>query len=46
MGPIARFAARGSVKDFERQFRKAQERGEIPPDVELEKFLAALEAHP
>jgi peptide deformylase len=44
MGPLARFAARGSVKDFERQFRRAQERGEIPPDVELEKFLAALEA--
>jgi peptide deformylase len=46
MGPIARFAARGSVKDFERQFRRAQERGEIPPDMELEKFLAALETHP
>src|ERR1700730_6373668 len=45
MGPIARFASRGSVKDFERQFRRAQEQGEIPPDVEIEKFLAALEAH-
>jgi peptide deformylase len=45
MGPIARFAARGSVKDFERLFRRAQERGEIPPDVEIEKFLAALESH-
>jgi peptide deformylase len=44
MGPLARFAARGSVKDFERQFRRAQERGEIPPDIELEKFLAALES--
>jgi peptide deformylase len=44
MGPIARFAARGSVKDFERQFRRAQERGEIRPDVELEKVLAALES--
>src|ERR1700692_2350299 len=33
MGPIARFAARGSVKDFERQFRRAQEHGEIPPDM-------------
>jgi peptide deformylase len=44
MGPIARFAARGSVKEFERQFRRAQDRGEIPPDMELEKFLAALES--
>ena len=44
MGPIARFAARGSVKEFERQFRRAQQRGEIPPDIELEKFLAALES--
>jgi len=46
MGPIARFAARGSVKEFERLFRRAQERGEIPPDMEIEKFLAALESHP
>ena len=44
MGPIARFAARGSIKDFERQFRRAQERGEIPPDAEIEKLLAALES--
>jgi peptide deformylase len=44
MGPLARFAARGSVKDFERLFRRAQERGEIPPDTEIEQFLAALEA--
>jgi len=44
MGPLARFAARGSVKDFERQFRRAQERGEIPADMEIEKVLAALES--
>ena len=44
MGPIAKLAARGSVKDFEREFRRAQERGEIPVDSEIEQFLAALEA--
>jgi peptide deformylase len=44
MGPIARLAARSSVKNFEREFRRAQEKGEIPPDLELEKVLAALES--
>lgn len=42
MGPLAKLAARGTLKEFERQFRKAQERGEIPPDVEIEKSLAAM----
>jgi hypothetical protein len=44
MGILAKLSARGSVKQFEREFRQAQERGQIPLDVELEKFLAALEA--
>jgi peptide deformylase len=44
MGPIAKFAARGAVKDFERAFRKAQERGEIPADAQIEQLLAALES--
>ncbi len=44
MGPIARFAARSSIKDFERQYRRAQERGEIPPDEDIEKLLTALES--
>ena len=44
MGVIARLAARSSVKNFESDFRRAQQRGEIPPDVEIEKLLAALEA--
>jgi peptide deformylase len=43
MGPLARLAARGAVKDFERKFREAQKRGEIPPDTEIEKVLKALE---
>jgi peptide deformylase len=44
MGMIAKLAARSSVKAFERDFKRAQARGEIPPDVELKKLLAALEA--
>lgn len=43
MGPISRFAARGEVKKFEKAFREAQEKGEIPPNVEIEKILMALE---
>ena len=44
MGPIARLSSRSAVKTFERDFRRAQERGDIPPDADLEKLLAALEA--
>lgn len=44
MGPFARLAARSSVKSFEREFRAAQQSGAIPPDLEIEKVLAALEA--
>jgi peptide deformylase len=40
MGPIAKLASRGTLKDFEREFRRAQQRGEIPSDEELEKQLA------
>jgi peptide deformylase len=44
MGAIARLTSRTAVKNFERAFRQAQERGEIPADVEIEKLLAALES--
>jgi peptide deformylase len=44
LGPIGKFNSRGSVKEFERTFRKAQSRGEIAPDADLEKELTALEA--
>ena len=44
MGPIARLSSRSSVKSFEREFRRMQEKGEIPADVEIEKVLAALES--
>ena len=44
MGPIAKLASRAALKEFERIYRRAQERGEIPPNVEIEKMLATLEA--
>jgi peptide deformylase len=44
MGPIARMASRGYLKDFEQEYRRAQERGEIPPDAEIEELLRGLEA--
>jgi peptide deformylase len=44
MGSIAKMASRGSIKQFERDYRRAQERGEIPPDAIIEKLLTALEA--
>ena len=43
MGPIAKLASRGSLKEFEREYRRAQRRGEIPPDADLEKALTELE---
>ena len=43
MGPIAKLTSRSAIKNFEREFRKAQEKGEIPAEVEIEKILAALE---
>jgi peptide deformylase len=39
MGAIAKLACRGTLKEFERDFRKAQQRGEIPSDAELQKLL-------
>jgi peptide deformylase len=43
MGMIARLASRGTVKSFEKEFRLLQERGEIPPDADIEKWLDDLE---
>jgi peptide deformylase len=44
MGFLARRASRGAIEDLERTYRKAQERGEIPPDREIQKKLAEAEA--
>jgi peptide deformylase len=44
LGPIGKLAVRNPLKEFERDYARAQERGEIPPNVEIEKTLAAQEA--
>ena len=44
MGPVGKLASRAMLKDFERDYAKAQEKGEIPPDAEIEQELAALAA--
>lgn len=44
MGAITKLSARSYLKDFEKEYRQAQRRGEIPADVEIEKMLRALEA--
>jgi peptide deformylase len=43
-GTIAKLASRSSLREFERDYRKSQERSEIPPDVEIERRLTELEA--
>jgi peptide deformylase len=45
VGPIGKLAIRASLKEFEQAYRKAQERGEIPPDAQLESQLTLLEAN-
>jgi peptide deformylase len=42
MGPIAKLASRTSLRQFEREFRRAQEKGEYPPDDEIAKQLREL----
>ena len=44
VGALTKISCRGSISKFEREFRRAQERGEIPKDVEIERVLVALEA--
>lgn len=44
MGTIAKLASRGAIKDFEREYRRSQEKGELPADAELTKAMAALDA--
>jgi peptide deformylase len=46
MGPLGKLAARGALHDFEAKFRRAQSRGEIAADAELEKMLHDLEQRP
>jgi len=46
MGTIAKLSSRSVLRALESEYRRAQERGEIPPDAEILKRLAALEASP
>lgn len=46
MGPIARLASRSSLKELERDFRRAQEKGEYPGESEIEKQLREMTADP
>ena len=42
-GPIAKLSARGMLKEFERKYRRAQEKGEIQSDADIERILKELE---
>jgi peptide deformylase len=44
MGTIAKLASRSSLKEFEREYNRARERGELPADAEIQKAMAALDA--
>ena len=43
MGPIGKMSSRGTLRAFESDYRKAQERGEIPSDDEIARTLASIE---
>lgn len=43
MGMVGRLASRTALKDFEREYRLAQKRGDIESDEELKKQLDELE---
>ncbi|HZU35014.1 MAG TPA: peptide deformylase [Gemmataceae bacterium] len=44
IGPLAKLAARGQIKEFEQEYRKAQQRGEIPADAAIGQWLDVLTA--
>jgi peptide deformylase len=39
MGPLGKLASRSTLRDFEREFRRAQERGDLPSDEEIQRRL-------
>jgi peptide deformylase len=43
MGPIARLGSRGYLRKFESDYKKGQERGDIPSDDEIRRQLEELE---
>ncbi len=46
MGMLAKIASRSALRELEDKYRRAQERGEIPPNAEIEKFLKEMEEGP
>jgi peptide deformylase len=42
LGPLARHSAKDKLREFETQFRMAQQGGEYPPDSEIIKQLDAM----
>jgi peptide deformylase len=40
MGPLGKLSSRSALKEFEREYKRAQKKGEIAPDAELLKLLA------
>ena len=44
LGPIGKLASRSTLRDFERQHRKAQEKGEVAADEELVRRMRELES--
>jgi peptide deformylase len=44
MGTIARLASRNAIKEFEQDFQRAQEKGEIAATAELERILKSRSA--
>jgi peptide deformylase len=43
LGPVGQLASKGELAVFEHEYRKAQRKGEIPPDADIEKGLAEME---
>ena len=43
LGAIGQLAARSALREFEYEYKKAQRKGEIPLDVDIEKRLDELE---
>ncbi|HKB38558.1 MAG TPA: peptide deformylase [Gemmataceae bacterium] len=43
MGTLAKLSSRSALRELEVTYRKAQERGEIPPNAEIERMLKAME---
>jgi peptide deformylase len=43
MGPIGRMSSRSALKEFERQYKAGQKKGEIPSDDEIRRRLTEFE---